>query len=64
MDFDKVFPDVELEWQKRHELHTYGCAEGNYVILCIDCNEYEIGADKRAIRCKSCATKLKLSKEE
>lgn len=37
------------------DLVPWGYAPGNYMIICADCGDHPLGADKRAYRCERCA---------
>lgn len=43
------------------ELHKYGWAPGNYIIICSICKKQEWNNDKRSISCRPCAIKAKRS---
>lgn len=51
---------LDYEPEKWEHLKAYGYAPGGYMMTCRGCNTTVIDVDKRASRCKSCATKAAL----
>lgn len=52
MNMTPTLSDIEARC-----LVPYGYAPGNYMSVCISCTQQYV-ADKRAYRCKQCATEL------